>query len=79
MSDEMYNEEISFEKIMESLDIPRWFKILLFQIWDLKKGNRWTMANLEVLIKQTVDENEDNVRSLMEDIISKEKEKNEAE
>jgi len=71
MINEENNENISFEKYVEMLNTPRWFKILLLKIWDLHKGedNKWTLANLKELIKQTVENYETEIREFLENLI----------
>lgn len=65
-------EEIIFEDVVNSIDLPEWFIDLLYKIWDLYKGKfLWTLANLKDLIKKEVDLEEDNVRNYIEGVISK--------
>ncbi len=67
-------EEVSFESVVNTLDLPDWFIDLLYKIWDLYKGNfLWTLANLKDLIKKEVDAEEDNVRTYIEGVISNSK------
>ena len=67
-------EEVTFESVVNTLDLPDWFIDLLYKIWDLYKGKfLWTLANLKDLIKKEVDVEEDNVRNYIEGVISNNK------
>ncbi len=75
MEQDNSNEEITFESIINSLDLPDWFIDLLYKIWDLYKGKfLWTLANVKDLIKIEVDTEEDDVRNYIEGVISNNKE-----
>ncbi|MHA1284560.1 MAG: hypothetical protein ACTSQP_18835 [Promethearchaeota archaeon] len=64
------NEIISFENFLVDLEVPKIIKVLLLNIWDLYKGKeKWTLANLKLLIKDFVDENEEKIRDYIEQII----------
>lgn len=70
---ELYDNEISFDKILESLEIPKWFKKMLLEIWDLNQVNdSWTVAKVEDIIENSVEKNEAEIREYLKELLPQE-------
>ncbi|MGQ4876240.1 MAG: hypothetical protein ACP6IY_19400 [Promethearchaeia archaeon] len=56
------DEDITFENILKSYKLPRWYNLLMMKIWDfyitqLGSMEKRSQSKLQDIIKECVDEN----------------------